>query len=308
MLKKLSCIFFLNLSVSMGFAQNEIPKQYVDHDGKPVNEKYAAYYLETYKIKDADTYWQRKLYYNDTMPAAIASVGRCRDREGQIKEGSFVFYYKNGMKMSEGDYVNNSKEGEWEEWAQKGNLKALNHYRNGKMVGRNISWYQKGNMSDSTMLDENGNGKSLAFYPSGAKQSEGEYISGSRNGKWMYYYLDVKNQKSIEVTYEMDSVKNYTCYTETGELQKKDCVFEREANFRTGDEGWRKYLVKKLTAKVPVYTKLLKANESYTVIVRFIVGMDGSIEDVKIEKKGRMELDEIAWDIIQDSPKWIPAV
>ena len=36
--------------------------------------------------------------------------------------------------------------------------------------------------------------------------------------------------------------------------------------------------------------------------------MDGSIEDDKIEKKGRMELDEIAWDIIQDSPKWIPAV
>lgn len=309
LLKHIACYFLMTLSVAVAFAQQpEVVKQYVDYEGKPTNSKYANYYTETYKTNNADPYWQIKTYYNDTIQGTVASVGKSTDSQGQIKEGSFIYYFKNGTKKSEGDYANNFKEGEWKEWNEAGNIMAVNHFKKGKMVGRNIRWYDSNHISDSAILDGDGNGKSFAFFPNGTKSAEGNYTSGSKNGQWLYYYLDIKNQKSIEVVYEMDSVKDYTCYTETGELQKKDCVFEREASFRGGDEGWKKYLIKKLTEKSRIYSKLLKPNQSYSVIVKFVVEKDGSIGDVKIEKKGIIDLDEIAWEIIQNSPDWIPAV
>jgi periplasmic protein TonB len=46
----------------------------------------------------------------------------------------------------------------------------------------------------------------------------------------------------------------------------------------------------------------------YSVIVRFVVTKDGSIGDVKIEKKRIAEIDAIALEIIENSPKWMPAV
>jgi antitoxin component YwqK of YwqJK toxin-antitoxin module len=303
------CIFFFQLFAFSAFAQTaEITKIFVDYEEKPSTSKFANYYIETYKTSGTDAYWVRKMYYADTTEGTVASVGKSRDAKGQVKEGAFVYYHKNGTKESEGGFVNNLKEGEWRSWNKAGNLSSIEHFKEGKMVGKNISWHDNKRVGDSTILDDKGNGKSFTFYEDGAKSGEGGYTAGQKNGPWTYYYDEVKNQKSIEVIYEKDSAINYTCYNEEGELQKKGCVFEREAVFKGGDEGWRKYLVKKLTAESDNYSRYLKQNESYTVIVRFIVSKDGSIQDVRVEAKGKAKLDAIAVDIIQNSPDWIPAV
>jgi antitoxin component YwqK of YwqJK toxin-antitoxin module len=240
LLKNICFIFLFNLSGFTVFAQyfETIKQQYVDFEEKPSRSNHAPFYMDLSRTDTiANPYWVRKIYYNDTVEGIIASVGKCRDAKGQIKEGAFVYYYKNGAKKREGNYVNNFKEGEWNEWSQSGNLSDINHYRKGKMVGRKISRHDNNSIRDSTILDENGNGKSFMFYEDGAKQGEGDYVSGTKNGLWLYYYSNVKDQKSMEVTYEMDSAKSYTCFKEDGEIQKKDCYFEREANFRGGDEG-----------------------------------------------------------------------
>lgn len=308
-LKYICCIIFIQLSVSAASAQTgEITRQFVDYDEKPTTGKYSLHYIETYKASNTDVYWTRKMYYADTTEGTVASVGKSSDVQGQIKEGPFVYYYKNGSKKSEGEFINNLKAGEWKEWNEAGNIKAINHFKKDKMVGRNISWHDNKSISDSTILDENGNGKSFTFYEDGTKNSEGNYTSGYKNGPWLYYYHDTKNMKSIEVIYEKDSAINYNCFTEDGELQKKGCVYEREANFRGGEDGWRKYLVKKLTAQSDIYSKLLKPNELYSVMVRFVVSKDGSIKDVYVENKSRRQLDAMAVEIIQNSPDWIPAV
>ncbi len=308
-LKYVGCIFLIQLFAFTAFAQTgEIKRQFVDYDEKPTTSKHSLHYIETYKTSNTDIYWTRKIYYADTTEGTVASVGRSRDAEGQIKEGPFIYYYKNGSKESEGEFVNNLKEGEWKEWNKAGNLNAIRHYKKGKMVGRNISWHDNKNLNDSTILDENGNGKSFTFFSDGAKAGEGSYAASYKSGPWLYYHHTANNLKSIEVTYEKDSAITYTCFTEEGEKQKKDCAFEREATFRGGDEGWRKYLVKKLTAQSDTYSRYLKQNELYTVIVRFIVAKDGSITDVYVEKKGKAKLDAMAVEIIQSSPDWNPAV
>ncbi len=308
-LKYICCIFFIQLSVSAVSAQNgEITRQFVDYEEKPTTSKYSLHYIEIYKTSNTDVYWTRKMYYADTTEGTVASVGKSRDAQGQIKEGPFVYYYKNGSKKSEGEFINNLKAGEWKEWNDAGNLSAVNHFKNDKMAGRNISWHDNKKIKDSTILDESGNGKSFSFYADGKKNGEGNYAAGYKSGSWLYYYNDANSGKSIEVIYEKDSAINYTCFTEEGKVQKKDCAYEREANFKGGEDGWRKYLVKKLTAQSDTYSKLLKPNELYSVIVRFVVAKDGSIKDVYVEKKNKKQLDAMAVEIIQDSPDWIPAV
>lgn len=308
-LKNIALLLFLNAVAVDIFAQSDAgEKKYVDYDGKSSPGKFAPFYIETIKTDKADPQWIRRMYYNDTIPGIIASIGPCKDEMGQIKEGAYLYYYKNGAKKTAGSFFNNLKDGEWNEWDKTGKLENINHYSKGIKVGRNISWHSNNTISDSTILDENGNGKSFSFYEDGSKQGEGNYTKGVKNGQWLFYYQEAKNQQSMEINFELDSAVSYTCYDEEGKIQKKDCVFEREANFRGGEDGWKKYLVKKLTAKWDKYTKFLKQKQVYNVIVRFVINKDGSITDVKVENKGNRDVDEIAVDIIQNSPDWIPAV
>jgi antitoxin component YwqK of YwqJK toxin-antitoxin module len=308
-LKKIFFIFFPSLFAFPAFSQiNNGEKYFVDYYEKAANSNTRYYSIKTSKKNDADLYWQREMYYTDTIDGAIASKGKSKDAAGLIKEGDFIYYYKNGVKKEAGNFINNIKEGEWKAWDEQGKLESTNHFKKGKMAGRNISWYDNGAISDSTVLDENGNGKSFSFYKDGNKDGEGNYKRGDKNGTWIYYYRDVKNQKSIEINYEMDSVKNYQCYTENGALQTKDCVYEREAVFRGGDEGWKKYLIKKLTDKSGAYSKYLKPNQLYTVIIKFVVNKEGNTADIKVENPRIEEVDALAIKIIENSPKWIPAV
>lgn len=302
------CIFFAILASFTAFSQTEKTKIYVDYDGKPSKSSHSLYYIETYKNNADDQFWQRKMYYNDTTDGIIASAGKSRDVDGQIKEGAFVYYHKNGPKEKEGSYIDNKKEGEWREWNKTGDLSAVNHFKAGKMVGRNVSWFDNKKLNDSTILDENGNGKSISFFDNGAHESEGSYTGGEKHGSWTYYFKDIRNQKSMEVVYEKDSAITYNCFDESGEKQKKNCVFEREANFKGGEDAWRKYLFKKLSARSDDFAKYLRPGELYTVIIRFVVGKDGGLEDIIIEKRGKAALDAMAFAIIQDSPNWMPAM
>jgi antitoxin component YwqK of YwqJK toxin-antitoxin module len=309
MLFRNTCCIFLAIIVSFtAFSQTEKTKIYIDYEGKPSENTHTLYYIETYKMQADEQYWQRKMYYNDTIEGIVASIGKSRDAQGQVKEGNFVFYRKDGSKEKEGGYQNNEKEGEWKEWNKAGDLTGINHFKKGKMVGRNISWYDNKKINDSTILDENGNGKSISFFDNGANQSEGNYTAGEKNGAWTYYYKDIRNQKSMEVVYEKDSAMIYNCFDESGERQKKNCVFEREADFKGGEAAWRKYLVKKLSAQSDDFAKYLRKGELYTVIIRFVVGKGGDIEEVTIEKRGKAALDAMAFAIIQDSPAWKPAM
>jgi len=310
MILKNAFFFFLLCTFAFtAFTQTPlITKTFVDYEEKPTANISTQYYIETYKLNEADVYWQRKLYYNDTAKGTVASTGTSKDAAGQIREGAFVYYYKKGAKKSTGNYTNNLKEGEWNLWNEDGRLEGVKHYRKGKMIGRNIIWHSNGAINDSIVLDDNGNGKSFGFYEDGSKEAEGSYTAGDKNGPWIYYYRTPKSQKSIEVRYEMDSAMSYTCYTQTGEIQNKDCFFEREATFASGDAGWIKYLIKKLTDKSKTYSKHLKRGEEYTAIVRFVVDGEGNTTDIKVENPRIEKVDELAVKIIENSPKWMPAI
>ena len=60
--------------------------------------------------------------------------------------------------------------------------------------------------------------------------------------------------------------------------------------------------------KVNAHSKELNANATPgTVYVTFVVGLEGKIEDVKIENPKGGYFEEFAVETIRSAPKWIPA-
>lgn len=83
-------------------------------------------------------------------------------------------------------------------------------------------------------------------------------------------------------------------------------VYEREADFAGGFEGWKKHLIKHLKPSVPVRKKA-KAGR-YPVIIRFIVTSDGSIREIVPETSYGHGMEEEAMRVIRLSPNWMPAI
>ncbi|MFN8251555.1 MAG: hypothetical protein U0V75_06695 [Ferruginibacter sp.] len=281
---------------------------FLDYNEKKSSSTNSGYYVVTTKKDPSDIYWDRILYYNDTIQGFIAAKGKSSDEKGLLREGPFVYFHKNGTKWKEGVFTNNKEEGEWKTWDEEGKPESVNHYTAGSLTGKNISWFSNGRLKDSTMLDEKGNGTGTEFYKEGQQKAAGNYVNGEKQGHWLYYFKDEKNQPCSDVVFEKDSAVSIICYTEDGKVQKKDCVLEREAKFPGGDEGWRKYLVKKLTAQFDSYAKLMKSNQVYSTIVKFAINHDGELFDIRVETPQNAKLDGIAVSIIKESPAWIPAV
>lgn len=81
---------------------------------------------------------------------------------------------------------------------------------------------------------------------------------------------------------------------------------EQEAEFPGGLEGWKKFLIKNLNAEVPGNNNAPAG--MYTIIARFIVKKDGTLDDVKLENSQGYGMDQEVLRVITKSGKWIPAV
>lgn len=88
-------------------------------------------------------------------------------------------------------------------------------------------------------------------------------------------------------------------------IENADEIFdftEVQASFVGGMQGWYEYLKKNL-----VYPKMeQRAGREGTVILSFVVNIDGSIEDVVVRRSAGEGLDEAAKKVIEASPKWEP--
>jgi periplasmic protein TonB len=80
---------------------------------------------------------------------------------------------------------------------------------------------------------------------------------------------------------------------------------EKEAEFPGGSRAWRTYLEENLKADVPIKKKAPLGK--YTVIVQFIVGLDGTISDIKATTNNGYGMEKEVMRVIRKGPKWTPA-
>lgn len=81
---------------------------------------------------------------------------------------------------------------------------------------------------------------------------------------------------------------------------------EHEAEFPGGLEGWKKFLMKNLNPEVPGNNGAPAG--LYTIIVRFVVKKDGSLDDIQLENSEGYGMDAEVKRVIAKSGQWIPAV
>jgi len=120
--------------------------------------------------------------------------------------------------------------------------------------------------------------------------------------------IDVQNQEGVKD--EAPSVTNIDDGKQVVEEKKtedENHIFEKveiEASFDGGPAAWRKYLEKNLRADVA--TENAAPAGTYTVNVRFVVGKDGQISDVRALSTHGYGLEEEAVRVIKKGPKWRP--
>lgn len=134
------------------------------------------------------------------------------------------------------------------------------------------------------------------------------------------FTIDYADGKPLDKTYYYKSgdKKSYTLYSDKGlQLQKgwdesgkeiKNFVVQREAQFKGGDEGWKKYLQKNLNATIPAAVEAPAGN--YEVQVQFVVDKDGipvNLNAVSAPAKCKACRAE-ALRVLRESPKWEPAI
>jgi periplasmic protein TonB len=79
---------------------------------------------------------------------------------------------------------------------------------------------------------------------------------------------------------------------------------EVQAQFQGGMDAWYAYLKSNLTyPKQPQ-----RMGIEGTVFLRFIINTDGSIQDVEVVRSVDPLLDRVALEVIENSPRWKPAV
>ncbi|TDQ16492.1 protein TonB [Algoriphagus boseongensis] len=88
-------------------------------------------------------------------------------------------------------------------------------------------------------------------------------------------------------------------------IDKGDEIYdytEVQASFKGGMDAWYAYLKKNLS-----YPKLeQRAGIEGTVFIRFVINLDGSIEDAEVVRSAGEGLDNAAMQVILNSPKWEP--
>lgn len=190
-----------------------------------------------------------------------------KDKDCTIPNGRFVWYDKNGNIDSTGIAINGRKDGIW-------------------------SYYTHVPYSDKNGLtNEKDSLLQTKFFDLGKEISKEEYYNDTTENSAIKRSFFKVGKPISELTFDNDT---------TG---------RKPAEYPDGMKGWRNYLVKNLNSKVglliPQYSNLHKSMA--VVTTSFLVGKDGSVEDVYISNSSGYPFDNEAARVIQNSGKWIPA-
>jgi len=120
---------------------------------------------------------------------------------------------------------------------------------------------------------------------------------------------EVEIEEKIEVNFDVDvqeeTVIEEVVIAEAPVEEKADQIFdvvETQPNPPGGMSGWNQYLSKNL--KYP--TQARRMGIEGTVIVVFVINLDGSIQDVDILRGIGGGCDEEAVRVVENAPKWEP--
>ena len=246
--------------------------------------------------------WHRKAYY---LPEkTLALEGWYKDADCKLADGEVSLFYLNRSIKSKGLYSDGKRQGLFLSFHDNGILMDSAHYVGDALKGIKLGWNKEGMQIDSMNFDGAGNGTEVNWYGDGVLASAGYWTADTvKKGRWKYYHPNGQLKATEE--YANGKRTSFACFNDAGQpLDPKDCE-EREAVY-AAKEGWGRFLGRKLKSDVPV--KMGAPAGEYMVVVQFIVGKDGRIENIEALTKFGYGMEEEVIRTVQLSPKWEPAL
>ena len=247
--------------------------------------------------------WHRTAYYSDSGSEAMEV--NFKDEAGKIKEGTEYWFYENKKLKSQTDYKEGKRNGVGLKFSDDGKLVDSANYIDGHVVGVKVDWDNDGHVTDSIQFDGKGNGYEKRFNKEGKLIAEGKLVDDEfADGEWKHYYPDGKISSVYQ--YSKGKIITSNCFQEDGKPRTDELCGEVEAAFPGGDKEWNSFVAKNFNVNVPIRNKAPYG--LYEIVVRFVVGSDGSLEQIKALTNYGYGMEAEAEKAIRNSPKWKPAV
>lgn len=301
-------------------AQNDTIVRYFDLDWNECKEKKATYYSKRLELPDSNFYYTQGK--KDRYPSfegvfkgndlsTINGFYKKYNYQGNLvyegnfqnnsKEGNWKYYHNNQNLESEGAYKNNQRAGIWEFYSKDGELNKKCGYLDNKLHGVYEIW-SNSTLIDSGRFEENKEVDTWrGFHSNGQLAYEGKFNSkGSKTGVWKYYYENGQ-LSSQEEFISIDSVKR-EFYDTSGNLIEYEGEEFIDPKFYGNESALSRYIMQNIE-----YPEEARENgEQGIAYVGFTIMRDGSIEDVRIMRGVSKSIDEEAVKLVQNMPKWEP--
>lgn len=204
-----------------------------------------------------------------------------------VPDGTYQQYYAENMIQSQGQYLNNLKQGVWEDWNEDG-------YKT------DSAFHDKGTILRSARYSYLYNYNKLynGIYAYKFKDS-------IANNIYTNYYSDsgtLAGEMKIMVDMEI-----WTSYSKDG--VSSDTIpanVEVQAEFPGGEMAWTRFLEKSLLSFNPADHGA--GNGRWQVMVRFMVDKYGAISNIQAETNFGYKMEQTVVQMLKNGPKWKPAI
>ncbi|MDP2174866.1 MAG: toxin-antitoxin system YwqK family antitoxin [Bacteroidota bacterium] len=190
-------------------------KTYFDKSWKKTKETNAKYYRV---ITPQGSLFLVEDFFKETDKPQMVGTYTTKKLEGTDRTGKFTYYYDNGQKSSEGEFIKGKNDGKWTFWFKNGQMKSEGLFENGERQGPWVFYHKNGQVkSKANFIDGSKDGLSIFYFDDGKTDEEFNFLKGKKHGEYKEYY---KNGKIIEQgAYEKDSLTgDYVRYWENGNM------------------------------------------------------------------------------------------
>ncbi len=164
-----------------------------------------------------------------------------------------------------------------------------------------FTYYDKNGIktTQESYVDNKKDGPNTRYYESGSIWVYENYSNGLLDGDCFGYFEN--GQIKRKENYFKGVLKEGKCYTISG-VDTTYYPFEIKPEFIGGEKAMRAYVSQNLKYPFKARWKGIEGK----VVLSFVVGVDGQINNVELVKSVHPILDKAAIDVITKMPKWTP--
>lgn len=271
---------------------------YYDFYWKPCEPEAASFFST---VEKTDSGWLRHDYYIQAKRLQMKAL--YKDEACDIPNGNCKYYYANGIPSSIGKMIGRKQEGICVSYHYNGVISDSAMFHDGHVADKRFRWHSNGYMSDSIAKVNDSMYVQVGWFDDGSVAYAGYLLYGKQTGKWKYYHHN--GQLSSTEVYKDGKAIETIYFDEKGTTLTGSSNVEREAQFKGGETGWRKYLERKIHWPAGLQ---FTTSGYVTVGISFAVDENGKVTDAYVSLPFHDSFDKIALEIIKSSPPWQPAI